>query len=301
MDAECEQPDAAPAREPDSAVTEDEADAPSPPSPEDEARLRSLLTRFPATPLFAQMLAQWSGPAASMVTAGRRGGGDALADVPDMQQQAPSLPYDAVLASAIAADGNEPRENPQNTQWMPARPRDTDLTPAQHQPHDVTTPAVDADHPENGALLVEVSGGLRAIMLAVRGEVRSDTVGLLIDGGRRALDMSPLRLIVDLRGVTQFSAAGLRALLELRQAAAKDATQFRLQAPSLAVRTALDATSTRAVFRIDGDTRERSVNTPSAATGSGSGSGSDAAAEEEPADREPAKPSAQHTGVGHSL
>lgn len=115
---------------------------------------------------------------------------------------------------------------------------------------------------------VDVSGGLRSIVVTVRGEVRADTVSLLVSGGRRALDMSPLQLVVDLRGVSRFSSAGLRALLELRQAAGKEATEFRLRAPSAAVCAALEGTATWAVFRIDGDAPEEPVASQPGAHGS---------------------------------
>lgn len=225
------------AAQPDQTGADSEAGGDPSPLPADNERLRRVLTQFPATPLFAQMLAHWNGPAASIVTADRPG------------ERANSEPAVVDLRDA---------------QQVPvAQPRDAHLTSA--QPHQAAPASASSDideHAESDALSVDVSGGLRSMMVTARGEVRADTAGLLFGAGRRALDMSPLRLIVDLQDVSLFSAAGLRALLELRQAAAKEATEFRLRAPSAAVCAALEATSTRVVFRIDGGEPGKPADSP---------------------------------------
>lgn len=174
------------------------------PSPADLERLQQLLAEFSVTPVFARILADWTGPAAS------------------------------ILAAEAAGDAS----------------------PARH-----AVPGAAAAREAGGgaaALSARVSGNVQCAVVAAFGEIRTDTVGLLIAAAWRALGDAPAELVVDLRDITHFSAAGVRALLELRDAAADVATGLRLRAPSDAVRRVIEAMSAWSAFEIDyGDARDR--------------------------------------------
>jgi anti-anti-sigma factor len=180
------------------------------PSPADLERLQRLLTEFSVTPVFARILAGWTGPAASMLAA------EASGDASPARHAAPKA------FAALGAGG------------------------------------------DSSALSARVSGNAQCAVVAAFGEIRTDTVGLLIAAAWRALGDAPAELVVDLREITHFSAAGVRALLELRDAAADVATDLRLRAPSDAVRRVIEAMSARSAFEIDyGDTRAWPARWPS--------------------------------------
>jgi anti-anti-sigma factor len=94
---------------------------------------------------------------------------------------------------------------------------------------------------DGGRLLsLRVRGeGERAVIVA-RGEVDLGTAGLLVRCGIRALEENPGPLVLDLARITFFSAAGLRALMELRAAAGE---RLLLRAPSRSVVFVLELTA----------------------------------------------------------
>ena len=186
------------------------------PAPADVERLEQLLTEFSATPVFAWMLADWTGPAASILV------GDAMHDI---SHAAYVVPVAAAAPRAAA---------------RPAAP----LIPA---------PAEGHDHYDSPAFSAHVSGGFQSAVVAAFGDIRPDTVGLLTAAVWQALGEAPTQVVVDLREVTHFSTAGLRALVDLRDAAADVATDFRLRAPSNAVRRVIEARSGSPLFEVDED------------------------------------------------
>ena len=113
--------------------------------------------------------------------------------------------------------------------------------------------AVDDSRAESQAFTTVVSGGVQCTVVTALGEIRAETVGQLSTAVWQALGESPAQLVVDLRGVTQFDADGLRALLELSHAAADLATDFRLRGASDAVRAVIEAMSAYSAFQIDED------------------------------------------------
>lgn len=88
-------------------------------------------------------------------------------------------------------------------------------------------------------LTLTIGGQAPHPVLAARGEVDISTADLLTECGLRELSTGPTSLVLDLSGVTFFSAAGLRALLALRDAAAQG-TQLVLLDPSPSVRLVLE-------------------------------------------------------------
>ena len=98
-----------------------------------------------------------------------------------------------------------------------------------------------ARDPGGGPLLtlrVRRDGG-RAVIEA-RGEVDLGTAGLLAQCGALALEQQPGPLVLDLSGLTFFSAAGLRTLMELQNAAGE---RLLLRAPSRSVMFVLELTA----------------------------------------------------------
>lgn len=90
-------------------------------------------------------------------------------------------------------------------------------------------------------LVVEVTGDHLRTVVHPYGEVDIATAELLTVYGMRALAQRPLTLVVDMSAVTFFSAAGLRVLAQIQQAAEAEAMDFRLRAPSSIVRLVLSA------------------------------------------------------------
>jgi anti-anti-sigma regulatory factor len=134
--------------------------------------------------------------------------------------------------------------------------------PARHSAPVVEAPAKAEDRSDSSAFAAEISGGMYSTVVAAYGEVRSDTVGLLSAAAWRALSDGPTELVVDLRGITLFNAVGLHALLDLREAAADVATNFRLRAPSDAVRSVIEAESAQSAFEIDEDEDAQDQSAP---------------------------------------
>lgn len=98
-----------------------------------------------------------------------------------------------------------------------------------------------ARDPDGGRLLtlrVRRDGG-RAVIEA-RGEVDLGTADLLAGCGALALEEHPGPLVLDLSGITFFSAAGLRTLMELQDAAGE---RLLLRAPSPSVVFVLELTA----------------------------------------------------------
>jgi anti-anti-sigma factor len=124
-------------------------------------------------------------------------------------------------------------------------------------------------------LSVQALGDRRLIVIEASGEVDIGTADLLSECGAWALLRRPLRLAVDLSGITFFSAAGVRALIRMRTAADAEATDFRLRAPSHAVRYVLELASVFEQFRLDGvdgaHTEPEPEREPDAAAAEGTG------------------------------
>jgi anti-anti-sigma factor len=121
------------------------------------------------------------------------------------------------------------------------------------------TASEDADEPwelyepaDSPLLSVLTRGDRRSIVVEACGEVDIGTADLLSGCAVRALRHHPLRLTLDLSGVTFFSAAGLRALIHIGRAAGAEVTDFRLRAPSHSVLYVLDLADALDQFRVDG-------------------------------------------------
>ncbi|MBS2963597.1 STAS domain-containing protein [Actinocrinis puniceicyclus] len=100
-------------------------------------------------------------------------------------------------------------------------------------------------------LYVEVARAEHVTTVCVDGDVDLATVCLLSAAAEVCLQGPPLRVIVDLSRVTFFGAAGLTALVRLREQAENAATDLVLSAPSAAVHTVLDIVDVARRFRIE--------------------------------------------------
>lgn len=104
--------------------------------------------------------------------------------------------------------------------------------------------------PDSSALHIEVTREQHVTTVCVNGDVDLVTADLLSASAELALQESPLRLILDLSEVSFFSAAGLSALLRLRDRADRAAVDLVLRAPSAAVLNVLDIVNAAPCFRI---------------------------------------------------
>lgn len=104
--------------------------------------------------------------------------------------------------------------------------------------------------PDSSALHIEVTREQHVTTVYVNGDVDLATADLLSASADLALQESPLRLILDLSEVSFFSAAGLSALLRLRDRADRAAVDLVLRAPSAAVLNVLDIVNAAPCFRI---------------------------------------------------
>jgi anti-anti-sigma factor len=119
-------------------------------------------------------------------------------------------------------------------------------------------PTTPPDPPRGGRhalprLVVEVTGDHLRTVVCPYGEVDIATAELLAGYGMQALAQRPSRLVVDMSAVTFFSAAGLRVLAHMQQAAEAEAVDFRLRAPSSIVRLVLSAARHRLRFPLEED------------------------------------------------
>lgn len=99
-------------------------------------------------------------------------------------------------------------------------------------------------------LTVEVSGDEQWSTIQASGEIDMSTVDVFADAAQEALQLSPLRLVVDLSGVGFLGVAGLRVLLWMQQQAEAAATDLVLLEPSPSVRYMMDVTGTAGQFRL---------------------------------------------------
>jgi anti-anti-sigma factor len=102
------------------------------------------------------------------------------------------------------------------------------------------------------AVSVEIRAGTEAVICRIAGEVDADTAPVAARALSRALDLTrpPQELHADLSGVCFFGAAGLGALLRLREAALDRLVSLVLVAPSRTVRRVLELTDTRPLFTV---------------------------------------------------
>lgn len=104
--------------------------------------------------------------------------------------------------------------------------------------------------PDSSGLRIQVSREQHVTTVYLDGDVDLATAHLLSASADLALRESPLRLVLDLSEVSFFSAAGLSALLILRDQAGRAAVDLALRAPSPAVRIVLDIVNAAPHFRI---------------------------------------------------
>lgn len=108
---------------------------------------------------------------------------------------------------------------------------------------------------DGGRLLsLRVRGEGERAVIEASGEVDLGTADLLVRCGARALEENPGPLVLDLAQITFFSAAGLRALLELRDAAGE---RLLLRAPSRSVLFVLELTALTDRFTVLEEEPER--------------------------------------------
>jgi len=106
---------------------------------------------------------------------------------------------------------------------------------------------VQPDHP---GLHVEVTRDQHITTVFVNGDVDLATADLLSAAADLALQGPPLRVVVDLSGVTFFGVVGLTIVQNLRDRTDRDAIDLVLRAPSQTVRTVFDIVSAARYFRI---------------------------------------------------
>lgn len=84
--------------------------------------------------------------------------------------------------------------------------------------------------PQPTVLLVDAETHGRAVVLLVTGEIDVMTASQLEESALRALEDTPVVLVVDLSGVTFLASAGLAVLVGIRKAAAHTPTDVRFVA-----------------------------------------------------------------------
>lgn len=104
--------------------------------------------------------------------------------------------------------------------------------------------------PEPSGLHVEVVRDQHVTTVFVTGDVDLATADLLSAAADLALQGPPLRVVVDLSGVSFFGVVGLTVLLNLRERASRAAIDLMLRAPSQSVRTVLGLMGAAPYFRI---------------------------------------------------
>ena len=101
---------------------------------------------------------------------------------------------------------------------------------------------------EHPVVDVAVDGGTAVVRLA--GELDLYNAEQLREGLARALDSKPERLVVDLERVAFIDSTALGVLIEARRGLA-DGSKFRLAAPGLEVRRALEISGLHRHFAVD--------------------------------------------------
>ncbi|MFD9732965.1 STAS domain-containing protein [Umezawaea sp. NPDC059074] len=90
-------------------------------------------------------------------------------------------------------------------------------------------------------------------VVVLRGELDSDTAQAVLDAGDRALATAPTTVCLDCAGLTFFGSAGIRTLLDLRDACHAKNAAFRLVATPRRVLRPLEITGVLGEFVIDRD------------------------------------------------
>jgi anti-sigma B factor antagonist len=100
---------------------------------------------------------------------------------------------------------------------------------------------------------VQFQGDCAVVVL--RGELDSDTAPDVLAAGDRALATEPTSLALDCAGITFFGSAGIRTLLDLRDACHDRNVEFRLVATPRRVLRPLEVTGLLGEFVIHRDER----------------------------------------------
>lgn len=114
-----------------------------------------------------------------------------------------------------------------------------------------TSPVSGARFGDIRSLLVEVGGDEFTSRIRVRGEVDLSNADLMSAALQFALRRSALRIVLDMSEVTFLSVSGLRVLLHLGQAAAEEAIDLVVAAPSPEVMRVLTMVDAALGFRIE--------------------------------------------------
>lgn len=114
-----------------------------------------------------------------------------------------------------------------------------------------TSPVSDARFGDIRSLLVEVGGDEFTSRIRVRGEVDLSNADLMSAALQFALRRSALRIVLDMSEVTFLTVSGLRVLLHLGQAAAEEAIDLVVAAPSPEAMRVLTMVDAALGFRIE--------------------------------------------------
>ena len=114
-----------------------------------------------------------------------------------------------------------------------------------------TSPVSGARFGDIRSLLVEVGGDEFTGRIRVRGEVDLSNADLMSAALQFALRRSALRIVLDMSEVTFLSVSGLRVLLHLGQAAAEEAIDLVVAAPSPEAMRVLTMVDAALGFRIE--------------------------------------------------
>ena len=115
----------------------------------------------------------------------------------------------------------------------------------------VTRPGDSREGPECLTVVVSVSQRVDHTVVTVSGEVDPLVADVLRSVGAQLLARSESHVVVDLERVSFCDAAGLRALLTLRDVVSSDGGEVLLRRPGRPLQRLLELTSTTQAFHIE--------------------------------------------------
>jgi len=103
---------------------------------------------------------------------------------------------------------------------------------------------------EQRSIAVEVAGNDLVTVVYIHGDIDIQTIDIMTDLAAQAIGLQPNRVVLDLAGVTFFSAAGLAALHRIRDDTAGAGITFQLRNLSRPVRRLLEICELVAAFDV---------------------------------------------------
>jgi anti-anti-sigma factor len=103
---------------------------------------------------------------------------------------------------------------------------------------------------EQRSIAIEVAGNDLVTVVYIRGDVDIQTIDLMTDLAAQAIGLQPNRVVLDLAGVTFFSAAGIAALHRIRDDTGSAGIKFQLRNLSRPVRRLLEICELVAAFDV---------------------------------------------------